>query len=134
MAHRIRLLAAAAAIFGVAVFAASVQQAQSRAQGSYCVAHAVTPYIDTLWWTAQPEGETTSCPSGSEHWSGTLDLQNGAGSSLGFYPINISDTGNKGIIGNPTGCRGATVRTFMYIDDAGHGSSDTSGYDSTCAY
>jgi hypothetical protein len=127
-----------AALLGFLLTAALAATATSRPSrgaresNAWCVATAQVPIVSKPY--AWAVGGTTQCPSSSEHWTGTLDLRNNAGSSLSPYPEGISGNGNYGFIGYRAVCTGAIVHTFVYVNDNGHGTSDTSGTQSDCAY
>jgi hypothetical protein len=77
------------------------------------------------------EAESSTCGF-YEFWSYTLKLVNRAGAAL------QTDTGTlQGyayLYGTSTGCAGAYVHTFFYMNVSGAGKSDTSGESTFCLY
>ncbi len=119
------VVAAIAAFFSVTAMTADA--APSRIQ--YCSPAAYVPVVLDYYW-AKARGET-ACDGGSSYYW-TLKLINRAGNTLGESsggPINYSAYFETGW----HVCVGAYVRSFLYINDAGQGRSDTSGENPYCA-
>jgi opacity protein-like surface antigen len=129
---RILIAAAAAACSFVATLGASavLAPAASSHQLSGCVAGASVPYVDSSAKEGFAQGGPNGCTGGS--WVGELDFRNNAGSNLMSNYIAGSSSGF--FYGTPAGCAGATVHTFVYVIDGGHGTSDTSGVNHGCEY
>jgi hypothetical protein len=123
---RFGAVAAVAALAAVVGLVIATPNATSKSLNAWCVARADTPSHNS--GTARAIGGAVDCPSGSEPWSGTLDLRNGSGSSISPYPVG--DNGPGDIIWTgpaSSSCSGVSVHSFQYVNDAGHGTSDTSG-------
>lgn len=119
--------AAAAVAAFLSVSALSADAAPSRVL--YCAPAAYVPPVLDFYW-ADGWGETGCDGATSYHW--TVKLINRAGNTLGQSsggPISYSAEFHTGWVV----CVGAYVRSFLYINDAGTGRSDTSGENPYCA-
>lgn len=88
--------------------------------------------MDSSSRTGFSVGGANQCPSSSEYWFGDLYLKNRAGGNLDH--IYIGSEGNYIFYGNNVSCAGAYVHSFVYSNDNGHGTSDTSAENPDCAY
>lgn len=97
-----------------------------------CTAYAFTPVVYAGPRTGFGAGGTyTSCNNNS--WSYNVRFVNNAGNILdqesGTAPYALYQPETDVV-----SCAGAIVHSFMYINDAGVGTSHTSGTNSDCAY
>jgi hypothetical protein len=113
----------AAAVAAILAASATAPSASSRSFAT-CNPNAYVPILD-VGRTAYARG-FTSCDAGAPSWNYTIRLANHAGDVLtqaSGGPVNGSSTVSTAA----TGCAGAIVHSFLYINVGGTGKSDTSG-------
>lgn len=110
--------------------------ANARLAAVDCYAYAWTAEVAVV--SGQPKGRARggTWDAGCDGpWEGTLKLLNNAGDVLSPYPVPTYGTGFVMLYAGPwRGCSGAILRSHVYVNDSGQGSSDTSGTNSDCAY
>lgn len=103
-----------------------------RSASGICTPYAVTPHVYP-WKAAYGDGIVNCIMDVGFDYS--LSLRNNAGDTLASKSGTVYSVGGgwEGTTAT-VGCAGAIVHSFLYINQAGNGASDTSGTNSDCAY
>jgi hypothetical protein len=106
----------------------SARSAESRTAGFWCSPNAQTPTVSNGWGQAWGG---VNCGA-AVVYDYTIRLSNRAGDTLAQASGQEYDTA---LVYSPWAvCTGAYVHSFLYENDEGYGSSDTSPENSSCAY
>jgi len=129
--HVTALLAIAFAVLNVAI---ATNAWIESAEADTCYANARTPTVNGSTKVGHSNGDQLGCTENNTVNSGDISLLTLSGGSLDYRPFSVGPGNVTGISGNTVGCAGSNVKSHIYINDDGHGTSDTSGYNSDCTY